>query len=349
MTTTKWRLGAFLGMLLACAPTIASAQMVPCEWGWEGRTDGWQAGQGPWLTYSVETRLKQIPCQTGAVAYGAVEGVGSSSLRAEGAQVATAQKQVFVQRFGRYQVLGRYARYYLIGGEVNLGSDRKEVNIVPVQTSGDPAADCAAMDGEWRGTWCDFKPQSPLLIDVTGNGFQLTRPAHGVQFDIDGDGVMEQVSWTKPDSDDTFLAMDRNGNGKIDNGTELFGNNTPVYGPLANARIGEDATETASNGFDALRYLGGPSYGRTAAPNDTLNTKDPGWANLLLWRDANHNGISEPDELTRVANSPLRSVDLNYNEPIKVRSPKGNDLAQVSSVKWGDERRTIVDVWLDTK
>ena len=45
-------------------------------------------------------------------------------------------------------------------------------------------------------------------------------------FDIDGDGVPEQISWTEADSDVAFLALDRDGDGRITSGKELFGNHT---------------------------------------------------------------------------------------------------------------------------
>lgn len=193
-----------------------------------------------------------------------------------------------------------------------------------------PDLPCATDPG-WPG--CN----SPLVIDVLGNGFRFSTAAKGVLFDIDADGVLDQVGWTSKNSDDAWLAMDRNGNGVIDDGRELFGDVTPAF-PGRN-------DITAPNGFEALKFLEASCYG-FSLQDGVIDANDEAFGRLLLWNDRNHNGRSEPSELTAVTDSPLLAINTAYEIVERVR--RGNVIRQTSTVRWASGTRRIVDVWLDT-
>ncbi len=150
------------------------------------------------------------------------------------------------------------------------------------------------------GCWCpDGINTSPIIIDVDGSGFSTTNASGGVIFNILNDGVPLQMAWTAASSTNAFLVLDRNGNGLIDSGAELFGNITP------------QPASAAPNGFLALAEYDKPSNGGNR--DGRIDRHDAIFSQLGLWQDVNHDAISEPNELRPLLGF-LSAIDLDYEE-----------------------------------
>ncbi|HYC93895.1 MAG TPA: hypothetical protein VEO54_32135 [Thermoanaerobaculia bacterium] len=189
-------------------------------------------------------------------------------------------------------------------------------------------------DGYVGGDRCSAG--TPIVIDMAGNDIALTDAATPVSFDLNADGLAERISWTAAGTDDAFLALDRNGNGRIDDGAELFGNFTP------------QPESAQQNGFLALAEYDKLSNGGNG--DGVIDAGDAVFASLVLWTDADRNGISEAAEQRGLAASAVQRLDLDYKDSRRVDA-YGNQFryrAKVVSAKKTDVGHWAWDVFLTT-
>jgi hypothetical protein len=175
---------------------------------------------------------------------------------------------------------------------------------------------------------------TPIVIDLRNDGIKLGRAGVGVHFDVNADGVRDHVQWVRPGGDEGFLALDRSGNGLVDDGAELFGVGTPMILEGRNA----------PNGFVGLSQYDSRSLGGN---DDGLITEaDAIWRQLRIWLDVNADGVSTYDEMRT-----LGSYGITALETIpKIRKHVDEAGNQIPYWAWATQRtkpgRTLmVDVF----
>lgn len=197
------------------------------------------------------------------------------------------------------------------------------------------ATKCLMYGGDFDFDTCTcLGAGSPVLIDVTGNGIDLSAADAGVDFDLDGDGVKNRLGWTLAGSDDAWLALDRDGNGVVDSGLELFGNYTPQ--PEASNK----------NGFLALAEFDLIANGGNG--DGIIDQQDAVFESLRLWQDKNHNGMSEADELHTLASLQIEALELEFKLSPRV-DRYGNQFRYRAKVDGGSVGRWAWDVFLVAK
>ena len=126
--------------------------------------------------------------------------------------------------------------------------------------------------------------RDPLVFDLDDDGVELVSlDESGVQFDFDNDNIAEATGWVS--ADDGLLVYDRNGNGQIDNISELFGSETQT-------------------GFEELKAFDSNN-------DNVIDSQDTQFGELRMWRDLNQNGISEANELQTLDEIGITSISLN--------------------------------------
>ena len=175
----------------------------------------------------------------------------------------------------------------------------------------------------------DFKDaediRSPIIIDMNGDGVKTTAQGKHTYFDHDGNNFAENTGWV--DSNDALLVLDRNQNGLIDDGKELFGSNTLL-----------SSGKKAQNGFEALAEFDENRDG-------VIDTADSVWSRLQLWQDKNQNGFVDEGELLSLSNTQITAIGLKYLKDDK-KDENGHEHRETSQVTWADGHQTdATDVW----
>ena len=157
----------------------------------------------------------------------------------------------------------------------------------------------------------------PFTLDLDGDGLETVgvNATNPLLFDIDATGIKQSVGWVKPD--DGFLALDRNGNGTIDSGAELFGDSTPL-----------STGGTAADGFAAVADLDSNGDG-------LVDAQDTAWTDLRVWQDTNQDGISDEGELKTLSEAGIASITVGKTEHLAVLA-NGNAIADLGSFTRSD-------------
>lgn len=166
---------------------------------------------------------------------------------------------------------------------------------------------------------------SPLILDLDGDGIETLSKSLGIHFDHDGNQFAETTGWVG--KDDGLLVWDRNGNGRIDDGSELFGNNT---------LLGNDTK--ATNGFTALAELDS-NY------DNKIDASDTAFSQLRLWKDTDSDALLCDGELLSLDTGGVQSFNLAYQSQT-LTDAQGNQHLQVGSyLRTDGSSAAMDDVW----
>ena len=132
---------------------------------------------------------------------------------------------------------------------------------------------------------------TPVVLDLNHDGVHTTDLTHStVSFDYNGDGVASKTAWV--DTHDGILAIDLNGDGRVNNGSEIVFTQHAAGAPTDLAAL-EQLYDTNHDG--------------------KLTAADHDFAQFGVWQDANGNGVSDPGEFKSLAALGIVEIGLESN------------------------------------
>ena len=148
----------------------------------------------------------------------------------------------------------------------------------------DPTAPASAFTVRVATGLVPFAPAAPIVLDLTGNGLHFQSLAAGIAVDYLGNGQPLHTAWAG--KDDGILAIDLNGNGRVDSGKEI------VFG-------GDGKTD-----------LQGLAANYDSNHDGVLDAKDVDFAKFGVWQDANSNGVNDAGEFKSLTEMGITSINL---------------------------------------
>ena len=216
--------------------------------------------------------------------------------------------------------------------ENNGDNDTGSGNTGDLGTGGYKCSNSISWGGGTECQWFDlinkyfFDEYDPLVLDLNGDSkiSTISRNNSNSYFNHDGDNVKYRTSWIG--KEDGILVIDKNGNGVIDNGNELFGNFTT-----------KNNEDMANNGFEALK-----DYDTNG--DLIIDYRDDKFSELKIWQDLNSDGKSQTNELKSLKEAGISRLNLSHDETYKDLGDK-NSITHIGSFLRNDgTTSSMVDV-----
>ena len=229
---------------------------------------------------------------------------------------------------------------YSTGGGVPVTSGEKPVANVDISLESVGGLNYIAPEQIARIKCLLDRKIDPLILDLDGSNVKLTNPhVSPVHFDMNNDGEKVQTGWSS--TDEGIVVLDLDGNGKIDNVSELM---SEYFGAEQGSRD-SPSKKTFDNAFDALRSL-------DSNKDLKFDNQDERWGDVRVWVDANHDGQSRVEstgtsELHSLDELSISQIDLNYTRPL-ADARNGNDIVGVSGFTQKGEIKEAVAVNFST-
>lgn len=206
--------------------------------------------------------------------------------------------------------------------EYKAASDQNDDYTDQNKNASDGMGGAAGGTGNAEGAKVD-----PLILDINKDGFNIETKKFGTYFDLNCDGFAEKINWTRQDA---ILTLDKNGNGIVDDGSEVFGD----FHLLADG-------SRAKNGFEALAQYDTNGDG-------VIDENDEIFDQLKLWVDENGDGISDSGELKTLKEMHIKAINLNYeyvNESTGTEALIGN----VATFVYDDDSTAAIgEMWVSS-